>query len=98
MAKSRYKIKDELRKELSEPNPTELYINTDDIRRMAQSVKDGQGTRVGSMAKMLIGCCDEIDRLTAELRAANEQITMAEIIVAESQNYCKICEHTLKRE
>ena len=55
------------------PEPTMLYINTDGMRRLAQSVKDGQGTRVGSMAKMLIDCCDRIDRLTAE----NKELTKA---------------------
>ena len=44
----------------------ELYINTEGMRRSARSIKDGQGTPAGSMAKMLIDCCDKIDRLTAE--------------------------------
>ena len=43
-----------------------LYINTDGMRKDARSVKEGQGTRVGSMAKMLIDCCDKIDELEAE--------------------------------
>ena len=47
----------------SEPEPTVLYIDTDGMRRDARSVKDGQGTRVGSLALMLIDCCDYIDQL-----------------------------------
>ena len=53
---------------------TEIYINTDGMRKLAKSVKEGQGTRVGSIAKMLIDCCDRIDRLTTELKAKDEEI------------------------
>ena len=58
----------------SEPEPTEIYINTDGMRKLAKSVKEGQGTRVGSIAKMLIDCCERIDRLTAELKDTKEKI------------------------
>jgi len=50
----------------AEPEAKVLFINTDSMRRAAKSVKDGQGTQVGSLALMLIDCCDYIDRLTAE--------------------------------
>ena len=49
-------------------------LNTDGMRKLAKSVKEGQGTRVGSIAKMLIDCCDRIDRLTTELKAKDEEI------------------------
>ena len=51
-------------REKSEPG--ELHINTDSMSKTVLSVKDGQGTRVGSMAKMIRDCCCEIDRLKAE--------------------------------
>ena len=50
----------------AEPQAKVLFINTDSMRRAAKSVKDGQGTQVGSLALMLIDCCDYIVRLTAE--------------------------------
>jgi len=53
---------------------TELYINTEGMRGMARSIKDGQGTPAGSMAKMLIDCCDKIDHLTAENKDIKEKI------------------------
>ena len=58
----------------SEPEPTEIYINTDGMRKLAKSVKEGQGTRVGSMAKMLIDCCDKNDRLEAENKELKRSI------------------------
>jgi len=43
-----------------------LFINTGDMRRDALSIKEGQGTKIGSIAKMLIDCCDYIDQLRTE--------------------------------
>ena len=57
----------------SEPEPIMLYIDTDGMRRDAQSVKDGQGTPAGSMAKMVIDCCDYIDQLNTELAEARKK-------------------------
>ena len=48
-------------------------LNTDGMRKLAKSVKEGQGTRVGSIAKMLIDCCDRIDRLEDENKSLKKQ-------------------------
>lgn len=45
---------------------SKLHINTKSIRKTASNIREGQGTRIGSMAKMLIDCCDKIDTLEAE--------------------------------
>jgi len=59
---------------LKKPETGEIYMNTDEMRRLSQNIKDGQGTQVGSMAKALIDCCERIDRLTAELEVKDEKI------------------------
>ena len=53
---------------------SELYIDTDGMRRNARSIKEGQGTRIGSMAKMLIDCCYKIDQQAAEIAKLKEEI------------------------
>ena len=62
-----------------------IYINTDGMRKTAQSIKDGQGTREGSMAKMLIDCCDLID----ELRDENEGLKA----ILKEYRTCELCKH-----
>ena len=78
---------------------TELYINTEGMRGMARSIKDGQGTPAGSMAKMLIDCCDKIDHLTAankKMKGAPgvlQQITDKLESITGEQNVWKAIDH-----
>lgn len=85
----------------SEPEPGELYVNTSNMLKAALSIKDGQGTRAGSMAKMLIDCCKEIDRLTAELKAKEKEAevrnpTSLEGVPDKKRTYCYSCGTTVK--
>lgn len=67
-------IAEELYEKYMPPEPGELYINTDGMRKDARSIREGEGTRIGSMAKMLIDCCDKIDSLQAENKEQDKLI------------------------
>jgi hypothetical protein len=47
------------------------------MRKIARIIKEGQGTQLGSMAKMLIDCCDKIDELEAENAKLVELLKLA---------------------